>query len=64
MVRVSLACEAQLGDRSSSTVEPKLDPFGDRVHHHKIYRPEVADPIYKPSSESDSDSDREVFMVG
>jgi hypothetical protein len=41
-----------------------LDPSGENVDHHEIYCPDVANLIYKPSSESDFDSGREVFMVG
>jgi hypothetical protein len=41
-----------------------LDPSGDYIDHHEIYCPEVADPIYKPSSEFDSDGGREIFIVG
>jgi hypothetical protein len=44
--------------------ESELDPSGDRVDHHEIGCLEAADPIYKPSSGSNFDGDREVFMVG
>jgi hypothetical protein len=64
LVRVGLACEAWLGHESSKSGESKSDPLGDNVDHHKICCLDTTDPIYKPSSESDSEGGQEVFMVG
>jgi hypothetical protein len=33
------------------------------MDHHEIYCPIAADPIYKPSSEFESDGRQEVFLV-
>jgi hypothetical protein len=63
-VRVSLACEARPEHKSNKLAESKSDLFGDTVSHHDIYCPITADPIYKPLWESDSDDNREIFMVG
>jgi hypothetical protein len=41
-----------------------LDPSGAHIDHHEICCLDAIDPIYKPSSESDYDGGREVFMVG
>jgi hypothetical protein len=43
--------------------ESELDPSGDCIDHNGVCCPEVADPIYMPSSGSDSDDGWEVFMV-
>jgi hypothetical protein len=62
--RVYLTCEAQLGNGSSISGESELDPSGGNADHHEMCCPDAADPIYKPSPESDSDNNQEIFMVG
>jgi hypothetical protein len=57
LVRVGLACEAQLGHRSSDLGESKLDPSGDCIDHHGTISLKGVDPIYKSSSGSNSDND-------
>jgi hypothetical protein len=53
-----LACEAQLGHRSSIWGELEPDPLGDNVDHHKICCLAATYPIYKSSPKSNSDSGR------
>jgi hypothetical protein len=43
--------------------EAESDPLGDKVNHHQIGCPPTIDPIYQLPSESDSDYDREVYMM-
>jgi hypothetical protein len=63
LVRVSLVCEACPRHGSNKSGESKSDLSVDNVYHCKICCPIATDPIYKPSSESDSEGDREIFMV-
>jgi hypothetical protein len=63
-VLVGLACEAQLKHESIRSGESELGPSRDHVNHHMVCCPDIADLIYKPSSESDSNGGQEVFMVG
>jgi hypothetical protein len=62
-VQVGLACEARPEHGSSELGESELDLFGDDAGRCKICCTVVANPIYKPLLESDSDGDREIFMV-
>jgi hypothetical protein len=55
LVRVGLAFGAQLEPESDDMGESELDPSGDCIDHNRVCCLEVADPIYMPSSGSDSD---------
>jgi hypothetical protein len=44
-------------------VEMDIDPAEDRADHTLAAQEDVIDPIYSLSSESDSEYDREVYMV-
>jgi hypothetical protein len=44
--------------------EAESDPLGDKADHHRIARSGAADPTHQSLSESGSDDDREVYMVG
>jgi hypothetical protein len=54
------------GYRSAASGESKSDFIGDSVGHLRIRCPYATDLIYKNMaiSESNSEGDREVFMVG
>jgi hypothetical protein len=62
-VRVGLINEAQLGHRFNSLEEMDADPTEDRVDHTLAAQAAATDPIYSPSSESNSEYGREVYMV-
>jgi hypothetical protein len=40
-----------------------LDPSGDKAGHNSARSAAIADPIYQPPPKSNSEGDREVFMV-
>jgi hypothetical protein len=63
LVQVGLASEARPEHGSSELGESELDLFRDDAGQCKICCTVVANPIYKPLLESDSDGDREIFMV-
>jgi hypothetical protein len=44
--------------------KPESDPLGDKDDHNGIACSGVVDPIYQSLSESGSDNDQEVCMVG
>jgi hypothetical protein len=62
--RDGLTTKAQLGHGSCLSGESETDPSGDNTDHHEICCSVATNPIYKMSPEFDSDSSREVFMVG
>jgi hypothetical protein len=62
-VRVGLTWDAQPEHGSSRSGESESDLEGDNMDHHEIYCPIAADPIYKPSSEFESDGRQKVFLV-
>jgi hypothetical protein len=41
-----------------------MDPLGDKDGHTPTVSTTITDPIYQPPPESDSEGDREIFMVG
>jgi hypothetical protein len=41
-----------------------LDPSGDKVDYNSVGSLAITDRIYQPPPESDSEGDREVYMVG
>jgi hypothetical protein len=55
LVQVSLTCEARLVHRSCKLREFESDLSLDNVDDHEICCPDIVDPIYKPSSRTDSD---------
>jgi hypothetical protein len=63
-VRVDLVNESQLrhGPIEMGKVDP--DPLEDNTDHTQVLTVAVSDPICQSPSESDSEGDREVFMVG
>jgi hypothetical protein len=63
-VQVILISEAQLRHGSIKLGEADSDPSGDKVDHNQASSPATIDPIYQSPPESDSEGDREVFMVG
>jgi hypothetical protein len=62
--QVGLVSEARLGHGFSASGEAESDPSGDKADHHEIGCPTAVDPINQPPPEFDSDSGREVYMVG
>jgi hypothetical protein len=62
--QVGLISEARLGHGLSVSREAELDPSGDKANNRGFSYPATADLIYQSSSESDSNSGREVYMVG
>jgi hypothetical protein len=42
----------------------ELDPSGDKTDHTSAVLAAITDPIYQSSPESDSEGDREVYIVG
>jgi hypothetical protein len=63
-VRVSLINEAQLRHRLNELGKMDPDPTGDKADHILAVSVATTDPIYQSSPESDSEGDREVYMVG
>jgi hypothetical protein len=62
-VRFGLVNEAQLEHRLGSLGDMDTDPIADKGEHNLAILIAAADPIYQPSSVSDSKYDREVYMV-
>jgi hypothetical protein len=62
-VRVGIINEAQLKHRLGSLGETDTDPAEERADHTLAAQPAATDPIYSPSSESNSEYGREVYMV-
>jgi hypothetical protein len=62
--QVGLITEAQLRHGFIESWEAESDPSGSKADHHGISLQATTDPISQSPSESDSDCDREVYMVG
>jgi hypothetical protein len=63
-VRVSLINEAQLRHGSNKLGKMDSDPSEDKADHKSTSSPATIDPIYQPPMESDSNVNKEVYMVG
>jgi hypothetical protein len=63
LVRVSLIKEAQLVHGLGSLGETDTDPAKDKADHHLTVLTAATDPFCPCSLESDSEYDREVYMV-
>jgi hypothetical protein len=63
-VRVDLVNEARLGHGLVKLGKMELDPSGDKTDHTLAVLAAITDPIYQSSPESDSEGDREVYIVG
>jgi hypothetical protein len=63
LIQVSLINEAQLEHKLGSLGETDMDPTEDKADHTQAVLTATIDPIYLPSSESDSEDGREVYMV-
>jgi hypothetical protein len=63
-VRVGLANEVQLGHGLIKLGKTDPNPSGDKVDHTSTVLAAITDPIHQSSLESDSEGDREVYMVG
>jgi hypothetical protein len=63
-VQVSLAIEAQFRNEIGRLGETDSDPLGDKSDHTMAVHAAITDPIHQSSSESDSEGDREVYLVG
>jgi hypothetical protein len=62
-VRVNLINEAQLEHGLSSLGETDTDPAGDRADHTMAAQAAATNLIYSPSLKSNSEYDRDVYMV-
>jgi hypothetical protein len=62
-VRVGLVNEAQLGHGLGSLGEMDMDPTEDKADHTLAALTTATDPICPPSSESDFEYGRKVYMV-
>jgi hypothetical protein len=63
-VQVGLVNEAQLGHGLSKLRETDPDPSRDKADHIPAVHRAAIDPICDSPLESDSEDDREVYMVG
>jgi hypothetical protein len=63
-VQVSLAIEAQFRNEIGRLGETDSDPLGDKSDHTMAVHAAITDPFHQSSSESDSEGDREVYLVG
>jgi hypothetical protein len=63
-VPVSLVNEAQLKHGLDKLGKMDQDPSGDKTDHTLVVLATVTDPIHHSSPKSDSEGDREVYMVG
>jgi hypothetical protein len=64
LVWVNLINEAQLGHWLIMLWKTDLEPSGDKSDHTLAISIAIIDPIYQSSLESDSEGDKEVYMVG
>jgi hypothetical protein len=64
LFRVGLVNEAQLGHKLCELVKTGLDPKGDKADHILVVPTTEIDPICWSPLESDSEGDKEVYMVG
>jgi hypothetical protein len=63
-VWVDLINEAQLGHGLVKLGKTDPNPSGDKVDHTLADSTTIIDPIYQSSPESESEGNREVYMVG
>jgi hypothetical protein len=63
-IRVYLVKEARLGHELIKLGKADPDPSGDKADHTSTVLAAIIDSIYQSSPESDSEGDREVYMVG
>jgi hypothetical protein len=62
--RVGLIIEAPLRHGSTESGEAGSNPAGGKADHHEMVFPAATYPICQSLPESNSDGDREVYMVG
>jgi hypothetical protein len=62
-ILVGLVNEVQLEHKLGSLGETDMDPTEDKAGHTQAILTATIDPICPPSSESDSEDGREVYMV-